>query len=240
MLCLLYLTASLHTWRARNITSWYLFMKFLNIYALSFWFDNLTSSSLCLSSSCRTGILSSSSYLVASNLSFTLLYLIASKTLFRSISVRVPSIFCTSSSFLAKYFSFLEFSHQLFHVLNLTISLSAYAFMTWSFIAKNTFCLNHILVISSLICSYLCSSSCLFVWANHMTNACLVYAFFFRYIIVNIKSDCDSFLRQISLQWQIYLRRVLASLPSENLRKTFSPSILRPWFLSLWRYAFLH
>ena len=36
MLCLWYLTASLQTYSARNITSWCFFMKFLNICALSF------------------------------------------------------------------------------------------------------------------------------------------------------------------------------------------------------------
>ena len=59
-------------------------MKFLNNCALSFWFDILISSSLCRSSSCLRGILSSSSCLVASNLSLTLLYLIASNTLYTS------------------------------------------------------------------------------------------------------------------------------------------------------------
>jgi len=185
------------------MTSWWAFMKFLNSWALSFWLDIFTNSSFCLSSSWRIGILSSSSYLVDSNLSLMLLYRMASKTFFKSISVLVPSIFWMRSSFFWKYFSFLEFSHHCFHVLNFIISFSAYEFMTACFIERKTFCLYHILVISSDIVSYLSSRVCLLEWANHMINAFLSPIFFFFCMIEKMKSCWLSFLRQTSLQRQM-------------------------------------
>lgn len=140
---------------------------------------------------------------MASNLSFTFEYLIASNTFLSNISVLVPSILSTNSAFFWKYFSFLDCSHHDFQALNLTISCSVYEFITANFIAKNTFCLNHMVVIKSLILSYLSSSICLFECASHITKAFLWFAFFYLCMIMNKKSCWLSRLRQTSRQWQM-------------------------------------
>ena len=145
----------------------HIFLKRLYLSLLVFTFIMV---SLFLSSSSLMGISFSSSIFVSSYLYWIFVNLIASKHFLRSLSVLVPSILSTSRDFFSKSLFFLDFSHQSFHALNFRREFSDLLSRQAYFRPKNTLCLNHRLVMRSLILSYLSSSPFFFVKPNQLRN----------------------------------------------------------------------
>ena len=123
--------------------------------------------SFLYSSSSFSGIFYSSWALVVSNLCCVLKNLIASKHLFRSLSVLSPSMFPTITSFLSKNFFFLWASHQFFHALNLYSAISAFDCWTACLKAKKTLYLYVVSVTISASMSYRSCMSCYLILASH-------------------------------------------------------------------------